>query len=147
LREFNQSYNLVSVIGYGTFISRGIWRTKKNVEVCVVKDYVRIYPEGYWYPFILPSEGSSFYALKFEVTKEELGQLDLYEGVSEDYFRREIIEVYLKNNEKVQAYIYLPTDQLIIKYNLSVNLDEMDRWREEIKKDPEIIEKFPELIL
>ncbi len=147
MRELNPSYNLVSVIGYGTFISRGIWRTKRNVKVCVVKGYIRIYPEGYWYPFVLPSEGSSFYALKFDVTKEELRQLDFYEGVSENYFRREIIEVYHKSNEKIQAYIYLPTDQLIIKYNLSVDLDEMDRWREEIKKDPEIIEKFPELIL
>jgi len=147
LREFNPPYNLVSVIGYGTFISRGIWRTKKNLEVCIVKDYVRIYPKGHWYPFILPSGGSSFYALKFDVTKEELRNLDFYEGISENHFKREIIEVYRKNNEKIQAYIYLPTDQLITKYKISVNLDEKDRWKEEIKKYPEIIEKFPELIL
>ncbi|MFX0019634.1 MAG: gamma-glutamylcyclotransferase family protein [Promethearchaeota archaeon] len=147
MREFNPSYNLVSVIGYGTFISRGIWRTKRNVEVCLIEGYIRIYPEGFWYPCVLPSERSSFYALKFDVTKEELRYLDFYEGVSENYFKREIIEVYLKNNEKVQAYIYLPTDQLITKYKLSVNLDEKDRWKEEIKKDSEIIEKFPELIL
>jgi serine protease inhibitor len=147
LSEFNPIYNLVSVIGYGTFISRGIWRTKKNVEVCIVKDYIRIYPEGHWYPFILPLKGSSLYALKFDVTKEELRNFDFYEGVSENYFKREIIEVYCKNNEKIQAYIYLPTDQLITKYKISIDLDEKDRWKEEIKKDPEIIEKFPELIL
>lgn len=144
---FNPSSNLVSVIGYGTFISRGIWRTKKNVEICLVKDYIRIYPEGYWYPFILPSEGSSFFALKFDVTKEELKDLDFIEGVSENYFKREVIEVYRKNNEKIQAYIYLPTDQLITKNKLSVSLDDKDRWKEEIKNDSEIIEKFPELIL
>ncbi|MFX1494659.1 MAG: gamma-glutamylcyclotransferase family protein [Promethearchaeota archaeon] len=144
---FNPSSNLVSVIGYGTFISRGIWRTKKNVEVCLVKDYIRIYPEGYWYPFILPSKGSSLFALKFDVTKEELKDLDFIEGVSENYFKREVIEVYRKNNEKIQAYIYLPTDQLITKNKLSVILDDKDRWKEEIKKDSEIIEKFPELIL
>ncbi|MFW9945231.1 MAG: gamma-glutamylcyclotransferase family protein [Candidatus Odinarchaeota archaeon] len=144
---FNPSSNLVSVIGYGTFISRGIWRTKKNVEICLVKDYIRIYPEGYWYPFILPSEGSSFFALKFDVKKEELKDLDFIEGVSENYFKREVIEVYRKNNEKIQAYIYLPTDQLITKNKLSVSLDDKDRWKEEIKNDSEIIEKFPELIL
>ncbi|MFX0026630.1 MAG: gamma-glutamylcyclotransferase family protein [Candidatus Hermodarchaeota archaeon] len=147
MREINRSCSLVSVIGYGTFISCGIWRTKKNVEICEVKDYIRIFPKGHWYPFILPSEGSSFYALKFDITKEELRELDFFEGVSENYFKREIIEVYRKNNEKIQAFIYLPTDQLITKHKLSVSLDDKDKWKEEIKKDSEIIEKFPELIL
>lgn len=147
MRKGNPSYSLVSVIGYGTFITKGVWNNKQNVEVCLIKDFIRIFPEDNWFPFVLPYINSSFYALKFEVTQEELSELDYYEGVSENYFKREKIDVLTKNNVKIQAYIYLPSEWLIKKYNLSKKLDKHDRWREEIKKFPEIIAKFPELVL
>jgi len=145
LKKSKSSYNLVSIIGYGTFITRGIWKNKKNVEVCIIKDYIRIFPEGNSFPFVLPSEGSSFYALKFDVTQDELKNLDFYEGVSENYFKRETILAYNKNKELFKAYLYVPTKIMIKNYNLSIEMDENDKWKEEIKKFPEILKVFPEL--
>lgn len=139
------SDDLVSVIGYGTFITRGIWKDKKNVEVCFIKDYIRIFPRRSWFPYVLPCRGGSFYALKFDVTKQELKNLDKYEGVYENYFKLEEVEGYKKDNQLFKAYIYLPTEDTIKELKLSVELDKNDNWKEEIKKFPEVLNKFPEL--
>lgn len=145
MRKSKFSYNLVSVIGYGTFITRGIWKDKKNVEVCIIKDYIRIFPKGNWFPYVLPCKGALVYALKFDVTEEELRNLDIYEGIPENYFKREKIEVYNKYNKPFKAFIYLPTKIMIKEYNLSVDMDKNDNWKKEIKKYPEVLNKFPEL--
>jgi len=135
----------VSVIGYGTFITRGHWKDKKNVEVCKVPNFIRIYPEGNWFPFVLPLENSSFWALKFDVNEEHLKQLDYYEGLHTGLFERYEIEIILKNDNKSKALIYVPTQETVISFNLSPELDLNDRWKEEIKKNSEMILKFPEL--
>ena len=139
-------FDLISVVGYGTFITKGHWKDKDNVEVCVVKDFVRILPRGNWFPYILPAKGSSFTALKFDVRKGQLKTLDQYEGVSVDLYDRVKTQVVLKNNEIVNAFIYIPTQKTIESQNLTPELDKNDRWREEIKKFPEIVKLFPELI-
>ena len=136
----------ISVVGYGTFITKGHWKDKDNVEVCVVKNFVRIFPKGNWFPFILPEKGNSFKALKFDVREGELNALDQYEGVSADLYDRVETQVILKNNEKINAFIYVPTQKTIESQKLTLELDKNDRWREEIKKFPEIVKKFPELI-
>jgi gamma-glutamylcyclotransferase (GGCT)/AIG2-like uncharacterized protein YtfP len=136
----------ISVIGYGTFITRNLWKDKRNVEVCKVKGYKRIFPEGNWFPYVLPSESSSFWALKFEVNEEELKQLDYYEGVHAGLYKRVKTKVELKNGEEIEAYIYVPTEKTIESQNLSEDMDKIDRWQEEIKEHPEILEKFPELV-
>ena len=141
------SHNLISIVGYGTFITRGHWKDKVNVEVCVVKDFVRIFPKGYWFPFILPAEGKFFKALKFDIEKQQLNELDLYEGVSSNLYNRVNTQVILKNHEEINAYIYVPTKKTIESQNLKPELDKNDRWKEEIKKFADIIERFPELIL
>jgi len=91
------SANFIPIIGYGTFITHDFWKDKKNVEVCRVKNYKRIYiPEKSWFPYALPQKNSYFKALKFEVTKQELEELDTYEGVKSGLFKRiktEIINV------------------------------------------------------
>ena len=138
--------DLISVVGYGTFITKGHWKDKDNVEVCIVKDFVRIHPKGNWFPFILPKKGNSFKALKFDVEKGQLNALDLYEGVSADLYDRVEIQVFLKNNDKINAFIYVPTQKTIESQGLTPEMDKNDRWREEIKKFPEIVNKFPELI-
>jgi hypothetical protein len=139
--------NLTSVIGYGTFITKGLWKSKQNVAVCLIKDYIRIFPEANWYPYALPLIGASFYALKFDVSGIDLKILDYYEGVPDGIFKRVKIEVLLKENIKIKAFIYIPTDDIIKSYNLSPELDKFDRWKEKIKKIPGIGEKFPELLL
>ena len=139
------SLNLISIVGYGTFITRNLWKDKVNVEVCTVINFTRIYPEGNWFPYALRSN-SSFKALKFDVTKQELDTLDLIEGVSEGLFERVSTEILLKNNTRSSAFIYIPTKKTISSQNLTLIIDERDRWKEEIRKNTEVIMKYPELI-
>lgn len=138
--------NLVSIIGYGTFITRNLWMDKLNVEVGLVKNFTRVFPKNSWFPYALCSK-NSFWALKFDVNQQELELLDSIEGVFDDLFERIITEVYLKNNRILSAYIYIPTKKTIASQKLSLELDKTDRWKEEIKNYPEIVEKFPELVL
>jgi gamma-glutamylcyclotransferase (GGCT)/AIG2-like uncharacterized protein YtfP len=134
-------------VGYGTFITKGHWKDKENVETCIVKDFIRIYPKTNWFPFILPAKGNSFKALKFDVEKGQLNALDLYEGVSANLYDRVETQVFLKNNDKINAFIYVPTQETIESQGLTPEMDKNDSWKEEIKKIPEIVKKFPELIL
>lgn len=138
-------FKLISIIGYGTFITRNLWKDKKNVEVCIVKNFARIYPKNSWFPYVLQSKGS-FKALKFDVNEQELEILDRIEGVFEGLFKRVNTEIYLKNNQEASAFIYVPTDKTIKSQNLFLELDKTDQWKEEIKKYSEIVNKFPELI-
>ena len=71
--------------------------------------------------------------------------MDFYEGVSENYFKREFILACNTNKEPFKAYLYVPTEIMIKKYNLSIEMDKNDKWKEEIKKFPEILKLFPEL--
>ncbi|TFF90560.1 MAG: gamma-glutamylcyclotransferase [Promethearchaeota archaeon] len=136
---------LISVVGYGTFITRGHWKDKKNVEVCKVIGYRRIFPKGNWFPYIIPSKGDSFWALKFDVNAQQLKHLDYYEGVQAGLYKRVKTKIQLKNGETSEAYVYVPTQQTIESQNLSLEIDKTDRWKEEIKQHPEVIQRFPEL--
>jgi hypothetical protein len=143
-RPINKS-TLVSVIGYGTFITRKLWEGKCNVEVCMVRQFSRITPLNSWFPYIIPSE-NSFWALKFDIHYDDLKILDQYEGVSKWIFQRIEIKVRLKSGKEIPAFLYVPTNNTISKEKLSLELDLHDRWKEELKKYPEIIKKFPELL-
>ena len=138
-------FKLIPIIGYGTFITRNLWEDKKNVEVCTVKNFTRIYPKNSLFPYVLQSKGS-FKALKFDVTEQELETLDRIEGVYEGLFKRVNTEISLKNDRKSSAFIYVPTDKTIKSQNLFLESDKTDQWKEEIKKHSEIVNKFPELI-
>lgn len=141
------SSNLVSIVGYGTFITQGHWKNKSNIEVCLVENYIRILPKGNWFPYILPLKNASFRALKFDVNENELEELDRYEGVRDGLFKRAEISIILKNNTKSMAFIYIPTEKTIISKKLDTNLDKTDCWVEIIKNSPEIVKKFPDLVL
>ncbi|NVM44041.1 MAG: gamma-glutamylcyclotransferase [Candidatus Lokiarchaeota archaeon] len=138
-------FNLIPIVGYGTFITRNLWVDKANVEVCLVKNFTRIYPKGNWFPYALRSNGS-FKALKFNVNKQELETLDLIEGVNEGLFERVNTEIYLKNSRKSSAFIYIPTNNTIASQNLTLEIDKTDRWIEEILKNSKVIHEFPELV-
>lgn len=142
------STDFISIIGYGTFITHGFWKDKKNVEVCVVKNFIRIFiPERNWFPYALPLKNSYFKALKFEVTKRELEELDIYEGVNSGLFKRVRTEVDLKNDKQIEAFIYVPTTNTIISQRLTSELDRFDSWKKEIEKSLEVLKNFPELLL
>ena len=135
-----------TVIGYGTFITKKLYEDKQDVDACLVQDFVRIYPQGNWFPYVLPLKGSSFWALKFSVSPDFLKKLDHYEGIPSGLFNRIEIQFLFKNKKKNKAFLYVPSQETIKKYGLSPNLDPNDRWKEEIKKYPEIIQQFPELV-
>ncbi|MFW9897697.1 MAG: gamma-glutamylcyclotransferase family protein [Candidatus Thorarchaeota archaeon] len=139
--------NLISIVGYGTFITQGYWKKKNNVEVCLIKDFIRIFPKGNWFPYALPCKHFSFWALRFCVLEEELDELDRYEGVDAGLFQRIKISILLKNDRNVNAFMYIPTNDTVKSLNLNFDIDKTDRWKEEIKKIPEVVKKFPELIL
>ena len=136
--------NLQPIIGYGTFITRGLWKNKINVEVCTVNNFTRIYPKGSWFPYALKSAGS-FKALKFAIPKEEIKLLDEIEGVDSGLFKRVMVDILLKNNQSSSAFMYIPTEETIVSQKLTLESDKIDRWKEEIKKIPEIVRNFPDL--
>jgi len=145
LKDNNTSdSNLQPIIGYGTFITRGLWKNKINVEVCTVNNFTRIYTKGSWFPYALKSAGS-FKALKFAVTKEEIKLFDEIEGVDSGLFKRVMVDILLKNNQSSSAFMYIPTEETIVSQKLTLESDKIDRWKEEIKKIPEIVRNFPHL--
>lgn len=141
-----ENHNTVSVIGYGTFITRGYWKNKQNVQPCLIHNYSRVFPSNYWFPIVFPSN-DSFWALKFDVSYEQLAQLDHYERVHLGIFERIQIEVELKMRNKIKAFLYIPTENFIVTNALTKELDTNDKWKEYIKSFPEIVQLFPELIL
>ena len=136
--------DFISVIGYGTFITSSLWKNKFNVEVCTVINFTRIFPKNNWFPYALKSAGS-FKALKIDVTKEEIKLLDKIEGVNNGLFKRVMADILLKNNRPSSAFIYVPTEETIVSQKLTLESDKIDRWKEEIKKIPEIVRNFPDL--
>ena len=136
--------NFISVVGYGTFITRCLWKGKFNVEVCTVINYSRIFPGNSWFPYALKSTGS-FKALKFDVSKEEIDYLDDIEGVSNGLFKRVLVKILLKNNRSSFAFMYVPTNETMVSQKLTLESDKVDRWKEKIKKNPEIVRDFPNL--
>ncbi len=137
---------IINVVGYGTFITKLQWINDPNVEVCTINDFIRILPRGNWFPYVLPLQKKSFKALKFSVDETHLKKLDIYEGVQANLFERVEIEIIIKNQNRINAFIYIPTKDTIKTQKLNPNIDENDSWKEEIKKFPEIIKKFPDLI-
>ena len=137
--------NFISVIGYGTFITLGHWKNKFNVEVCTVNNFTRIFPRNNWFPYALKSAGS-FKALKFAVTRVEIKFLDEIEGVYSGLFKRVMVDILLKNNRSSSAFMYVPTEETIVSQKLTLESDKIDRWKEEIKKIPEIVRNFPDLL-
>ena len=136
--------NFISVVGYGTFITSGLWKNKFNVEVCTVINFTRIFPRNSWFPYALRSTGS-FRALKFDVSIDDLNYLDDIEGIKYGLFNRVMVDILLKDFRSFSAFMYVPTEETIASQKLTLESDKVDRWEEEIKKIPEIVRFFPEL--
>lgn len=135
------------MVGYGTFITHLKFEDKLNVETCRINNYIRIFPIGNWFPYVLPLKKSYFWALKFDVDANQLKQLDNYESVPEGLYERKSAEVNLSDGRTINAFIYVPTTNTIRLKNLTPDMDTIDRWKDEIRKFPELVKKFPELIL
>ncbi len=101
------------VVGYGTFITNGIWKQHENCKICRVLEYRRVYnPEMARFPFAIKDETSSFLALSFEVPEDEINHLDHIEGVKQGLYSRIITRILiLVDNILANAWMYVPTEQ------------------------------------
>lgn len=142
---------MFKIFGYGTFITKKLYKSSFNVQPAYLSGYFRIYSPNHWFPFIVKDNGnykkfkSGFWGLIFEVDQKELAYLDMYESEGQLYDR--IIErVVLKSGQLVECYLYYPTQKIIEDNNLYELIQLGDGWRQKIINEfPEIISEFPEL--
>ncbi|QEE15501.1 gamma-glutamylcyclotransferase family protein [Promethearchaeum syntrophicum] len=148
-KEENEQ-NVDLIVGYGTFITNKMFKFSKDVKICFVPKCRRIYVNTEHFPFALDDPSNDgFFALLFRVEHNEFKRLDFYEGVDAGLFYRKKIPILVKkdlNYVKKQAYIYLPTEKSISDHNLSLECDKEDKWIEKIRENPDVCEKFPELL-
>jgi Gamma-glutamyl cyclotransferase, AIG2-like len=135
------------LVGYGTLITGETYKKKRNIRVCFIPNYRRLFPkEISWFPFVLPdSKYKGFFALSFDVNDKELRDIDYYEGVFSGLYYRKEIKIVFKEKIEKNAFIYLPTQKTIDDHKLSLKMDPNDLWIDEIKKKKEILKEFPEL--
>ena len=137
----------VFMVGYGTFITNETYLNSKDVKVCIVPKHRRMWLKTTIFPFILPDPTfSGIHALIFSINKGQLKNLDIYEGVEAGLYSREEISVEDLKGNNLEAYIYIPTEKCIAEYELSLDKDPTDCWMEEIRKNSNIYEKYPQLI-
>ena len=85
-------------------------------EKAILPKHRRVSPPSLGFPFIIFDESSEVKGeVYYNVNDELLKTLDLIEGVGTLYHRN-IVEVITQKGEKIQAYIYYPSDILVKKY-------------------------------
>ncbi len=144
------------VIGYGTFITHGVYKEKENVQPVIVKGYRRVFEKRRMrYPFVLEDQESSFVGLSFDIQKDYLRGLDSYECCDRQdpnnsngnglYYRKEI-NAETTDGVEITAWIYIPTNRTIKRGRLSLDIDDKDSWREIIKVHCDGMKDFPVLV-
>lgn len=139
------------VFGYGTFITKQVYKDKEKVRPAYLPDYFRVYRPQDWFPYVLrdddshPEVKSGFWGLLFKVNDEELRNLDIYEGEGRLY-RRIKANGLEKNGDEAEFYIYYPMDSTIREMNLHQYVSSGDLWRQKIiDEHPGIIQDYPQL--
>ena len=82
----------------------------------------------------------------FSVSQTRLEKLDLYEGVDNGLFLRKAVEVQLHNGQALPVFMYVPSQQTIDEFHLTLESDTEDRWMEQIRKNQEVCTMFPQLL-
>ncbi|GAB4308563.1 MAG: hypothetical protein Kow0069_06950 [Promethearchaeota archaeon] len=137
-----------SILGYGTFLTRGEWKGAEGVEPAFLSGYRRVLPPGNPFPFaIRDPDCPGFWALKFEVTPLRLVELDHYEGIKEGLYHRRKLPARLVGGDRwAFVYVYLPTAATVRRFKLSPSLDPDDSWKEVLRADAELVARFPQLV-
>ncbi len=136
------------VVGYGTFITRRLWKQHPTRQVCWVLGHRRVYdPRFAPFPFAIKSADSSFLGILFPATESELERLDYYEGVDSGLYYRKTCTVRLAGTNQIEsAWIYLPTEKTSSRPGFPWT-DTVDLWMiDVILKDPELRSLFKEFI-
>jgi len=136
------------VIGYGTFITKWMFRGKQNVRTVTVKGYRRVFKKGVtWFPFVIPDENAEVKTLAFKVSKNDLKGMDGYEGYyhePNDLYTRIKVQMVEDDGTDGEAWIYVPTDMTIERAHIDSSWT--DEWIDVIKQDKEIVKRFPALL-
>ena len=135
----------IYLVGYGTFIPNKMF-LESDVHVCVIKHYRRIWTGETVFPFVLEDPNARFYGIVFSVSQTRLEKLDLYEGVDNGLFLRKAVEVQLPNGQALPVFMYVPSQQTIDEFHLTLESDIEDRWMEQIRKNQEVCAMFPQLL-
>jgi len=138
----------MKIFGYGTFITSGIYQNFENVRAAYLPGYLRVLRPTDPFPYVLKDDSNTppkgFWGLVFEVTPDQLVDLDYYEG---SLYERIQVECMYNDRRKEFITIYYPTKRSIKYYKLTEYIVDFDPWQEKIKTDhPEIVEEFPELV-
>ncbi|MFX0136451.1 MAG: gamma-glutamylcyclotransferase family protein [Candidatus Hodarchaeota archaeon] len=153
----------IKMIGYGTFIIRSASGESifKVIGTGSIKNFVRIYhPKfeemGVFYPFAVPTEkNSKLKALVYDISVEDLKELDFYEGVPH-LFQRTSCKVLLSDGKEIDTLIYIPSrstcEELKDRLKLILNDEELkemwekDLWLKKLKEDYPLVERiYPKL--
>ncbi|MBD3352412.1 MAG: hypothetical protein GF364_13070 [Candidatus Lokiarchaeota archaeon] len=146
---------MMLVFGYGTFITKKIYKDKNNVQPAYLPRYFRVYRPRDWFPYVIKSSDCNdsvdfkpgFWGLVFQVNKSELTELDLYEGEGSLY-KRISEQFLLPDGSKIDAFLYYPMKNTIRRYNLMDYIRLGDLWRKKIiEEHPDIVKEFPQLAL
>ena len=97
----------MKIFGYGTFITRGIYREYPNIRAAYLLGFIRIHRPVDPFPYILSNEYNpkirGFWGLVFEVDDRGLDQLDYYEG---SLYSRLHVTVQYPNKSKESVMVY-----------------------------------------
>lgn len=135
----------IYLVGYGTFIPNKMF-LESDVHICVINHYRRIWTGETVFPFVLEDPNARFYGIVFSVSQSRLEKLDLYEGVDNGLFLRKAVEVQLNNGQSLPVFMYVPSQQTIDEFHLTLESDIEDRWMEQIRKNQEVCAMFPQLL-
>ena len=133
---------MVTIATYGTLITRGWYRGKKNARPVIVRCFRRFYRKSSGFPVIVRDRNSSLWVLAFDADRDELSSMDMHEL---GYFTRERIVVEEKSGEKTDAWIYIPKPEFLLRYNVKTKEDLDDNFLDEIRASKAAID-FPELM-
>ena len=128
------------MVGYGTFITRMMFRKDSNSRVVTVKGFRRVFdPHLAGFPFVLPDPASSFKGIVFDVKDAtELRSKDGYEGCHGDplkddenaglYYRAQT-EIVDTDGVTKKAWIYVPSKRTREQYHVDLGMDVKDSWQ------------------
>ena len=163
MEKKEDSEKQIKMIGYGTFIIRSASGESifKVVGTGSIKNFVRIYhPKfeelGIFYPFAVPTEkNSTLKALVYDISVEDLKELDYYEGVPH-LFQRTTCKVVLSDGKELETLIYIPSkstcEQLKDRLRDIMNDEELnemwekDLWLKSLEKQYPLVKRiYPNL--
>lgn len=113
----------------------------KNIGEAMTKDKFLMYPsQNYEFPFMFDTiDYKNFHTPKkihgelIESCSDIIEELDRFENVQNDLYAREIIDIELKNNVIIKAYVYIANRVFLEEDEEYIDLlpESLDKWTKE----------------